>query len=128
MKLTVSRCPWMMFKRPGGAPASLKSSAKIIDAPGTLSDGFNIVALPHATLMGKDQRGIIAGKLNGQMAAVTPRGTLYDIVSMSVAMLFIDSPNRSDGMAAQESTTSAKLHYIILQARVVIKYKYKTEI
>lgn len=96
----------MMFNSPGGAPALLKRLARIIDAPGTLSDGFKIAAFPQATVIGNDQRGIIAGKLNGQMDAVTPSGTLYEIVSMSVAMLLMDSPRSRLGIDAQESTTS----------------------
>ncbi|KYN04310.1 hypothetical protein ALC62_05076 [Cyphomyrmex costatus] len=47
-----------------------------MDAPGTRSDGFRIAAFPHATDIGNDQSGIMAGKLKGQMDAVTPRGTL----------------------------------------------------
>ncbi|KYN11299.1 hypothetical protein ALC57_16510 [Trachymyrmex cornetzi] len=44
-----------------------------MDAPGTRSDGFRIAAFPHATDIGNDQSGIMAGKLKGQMDAVTPR-------------------------------------------------------
>lgn len=96
----------MMLRMPGGAPASANNSASIIAAPGTLSDGFIITALPHATERGKDQRGIMAGKLKGQIVAVTPIGKRYEIVSMSVAMFGMLSPSRSDGIAAQFSTTS----------------------
>jgi len=78
-----------------------------MDAPGTRSDGFRIAAFPHATDIGNDQSGIMAGKLKGQMDAVTPRGILYEIISMSVAMLGVDSPIWSTGIDAHESTTSA---------------------
>lgn len=33
----------------------------------TFSDGFKIIVFPHAAAMGNIQRGIMAGKLNGQM-------------------------------------------------------------
>lgn len=96
----------MTFKSPGGAPALVKRSARIIDAPGTRSDGLRIVAFPQATETGNDQSGIIAGKLNGQMEAVTPSGTLYEIMSISVAMFGVLSPICRLGIAAHASTTS----------------------
>jgi len=49
----------------------------------------------------------MAGKLKGQMDAVTPRGTLYEMMSISVAILAVDSPIWSIGIDAQASTTSA---------------------
>ena len=45
-----------------------------IAAPGSRSDGLRRMVLPHATDMGSDHSGIMAGKLKGQMAAVTPSG------------------------------------------------------
>lgn len=92
MKSTAACWPCITFKRPAGAPAFVKRSARIMDAPGTRSDGFRIVAFPHATDIGNDQSGIMAGKLKGQIDAVMPRGTLYEMISMSVAMLAEDSP------------------------------------
>lgn len=91
---------------PAGAPAFVKRSARIMDAPGTRSDGFRIAAFPHATDIGNDQSGIMAGKLKGQIDAVIPRGTLYEIMSMSVAMLVEDSPIWSIGIDVHASTTS----------------------
>lgn len=76
MKSTAACWPCIMFNNPGGAPALVNRSARIIEAPGTRSDGLRIVAFPQATETGNDQRGIIAGKLKGQMEAVTPRGSL----------------------------------------------------
>lgn len=107
MKSTVACWPCITFKRPAGAPAFVKRSARIMDAPGTRSDGFRIAVFPHATDIGNDHSGIIAGKLNGQMDAVTPKGTLYEIMSMSVAMLDVDSPICSTGIDVQTSTISA---------------------
>ena len=43
-------------------------------APGSLSEGFNMKVLPHAIASGNIHKGIMAGKLNGQMPATTPRG------------------------------------------------------
>lgn len=85
----------------------MKRSARIMDAPGTRSDGFRIAVFPHATDIGNDQSGIMAGKLKGQMDAVIPRGTLYEMMSISVAMLAEDSPIWSIGIDVHASTTSA---------------------
>lgn len=85
----------------------VKRSARIIDAPGTRSEGFRMVELPHATEIGNDHNGIIAGKLKGQIEAVIPRGTLYETMSMSVATLADDSPICKHGIDVQASTTSA---------------------
>lgn len=76
MKSTAACWPCITFNNPGGAPALVNRSARIIEALGTRSDGLRIVAFPQATETGNDQRGIIAGKLKGQMEAVTPRGSL----------------------------------------------------
>lgn len=49
---------------------------------GTRSDGLRMKVLPHAIAYGKNQKGIIAGKLNGVMAATTPSGCLTTISSI----------------------------------------------
>ncbi|CAD6208923.1 GSCOCG00010736001-RA-CDS, partial [Cotesia congregata] len=60
-----------------------------IDAPGTLSEGFRIAALPQATETGNDHRGIIAGKLNGQIEAVTPRDVfIFIILLINIFLLY----------------------------------------
>ena len=54
-----------------GRPASMASSASIMDAPGSFSDGFKTKVLPVVQAMGNIHRGIMAGKLKGQMPAHT---------------------------------------------------------
>ena len=54
-------------------------------------------------------RGIMAGKLNGVIPAVTPSGALCVTVSMSLAMLVSVSPSCREVMLQACSTTSAKL-------------------
>ena len=54
-----------------GRPASMASSASIMDAPGSFSDGFRTKVLPVVQAMGNIHRGIMAGKLKGQMPAHT---------------------------------------------------------
>src|SRR5262249_4851115 len=90
IKSTVFAAPWTMLRTPSGRPAFWASSANIIAAPGSRSEGFRIRQLPVAVAIGIDQRGIMAGKsaihisrdieidlvflLNGQIAATTPNG------------------------------------------------------
>ena len=64
--------------------------------------------LPVATATGRTQRGIIAGKLNGQIAATTPNGTRIVEVSMS-AETSSCSPIIWDGMEVVASTTCRPL-------------------
>ena len=54
-----------------GRPASMASSASIMEAPGSFSDGFRTKVLPVVQAMGNIQSGIMAGKLKGQMPAHT---------------------------------------------------------
>src|SRR2546430_3330580 len=53
--------------------ASASSSASLIDADGSFSDGFSTKVLPVAMAIGNIHIGTIAGKLNGVMPATTPR-------------------------------------------------------
>ena len=114
------------LKTPGGMPAFWHSSAMIMVAPGSRSDGLTIKVLPalisyRAVPYRPDrcrgrpdlpvtvasaalQSTIIAGKLNGVMAAVTPRGSRREYVSMSAATSSL-SPRRVDVMAVAVSTT-----------------------
>ena len=46
------------------------------DVKGTRSDGLRIKVFPHTVAYGNIHSGTIAGKLNGVMPAVTPRGNL----------------------------------------------------
>lgn len=61
---------------PGGQPISFNISMSSIVAPGSLSDGLITDAFPVIMAIGNIQRGIMAGKLKGQMPAVTPKGFL----------------------------------------------------
>mmetsp|Transcript_8533 Transcript_8533/g.26568 ORF Transcript_8533/g.26568 Transcript_8533/m.26568 type:complete len:241 (-) Transcript_8533:460-1182(-) len=78
MKLTASWPPWMTLTTPAGTPASRASLASFMPVSGTRSDGFITMVLPHVMAIGNIQSGIMAGKLNGQMPAVTPSGCLYE--------------------------------------------------
>uniref|UniRef100_A0A915KWX8 Uncharacterized protein n=1 Tax=Romanomermis culicivorax TaxID=13658 RepID=A0A915KWX8_ROMCU len=93
-----SWAPWITLTQPSGIPASLHNFINIMHAPGSLSDGFISMVLPQTNETGNictkkndhnrrhdrminqfTQSGIIAGKLNGVMPAVTPKGTLVVI-------------------------------------------------
>ena len=54
-----------------GRPASRASSASIMAAPGSFSEGLRTKVLPTVQAMGNIQSGIMAGKLKGQMPATT---------------------------------------------------------
>ena len=56
-----------------GIPASRASSASIMEAPGSFSEGFSTNVLPVVHAMGNIHSGIMAGKLKGQMPAHTCR-------------------------------------------------------
>ena len=49
-------------------------AASIMAAPGSFSLGLRSMVFPHTVATGNIHKGIIAGKLKGQMPAVTPRG------------------------------------------------------
>ena len=71
-------------------------------APSRIADWVQHVI---ALTIGNIHRGIIAGKLNGQMPAVTPSGTRHDVMSMSVATDGELSPIVRDGTPMAYSTT-----------------------
>ncbi len=48
--------------------------ASQIAADGSFSEGFSTTELPAAIAIGKNQAGTIAGKLKGEMMAITPSG------------------------------------------------------
>ena len=54
-----------------GKPACWARSASMTAAPGSFSDGFSTKVLPAVTATGNIHKGIMAGKLNGQMPAHT---------------------------------------------------------
>src|SRR5687768_2007457 len=71
---TASREPLTRFSTPGGKPAWWISSKILVSATGTCSDGLTMKVFPQATAYGRNQKGTMAGKLKGQMAAKTPSG------------------------------------------------------
>ena len=71
---TAALPPFTRFTTPLGKPASSISSMTRCMLNGTRSDGLRMNVLPQATAYGRNHRGIIAGKLNGVMAATTPSG------------------------------------------------------
>jgi hypothetical protein len=74
MPLTASFAPWTMFTTPSGRPASISSSTIRCDDSGVRSEGLSTYVLPAPMAIGMVHSGIIAGKLNGTMAATTPSG------------------------------------------------------
>ena len=85
---------------------------------GTLSLGFKINVFPKVIAKGIIHKGIIAGKLNGAIPAQTPKGNLYEWVSIPRAALKRVSPIDKDAIAQPCSTTSRPYlkwnEYIIL--------------
>ena len=71
---TASLSPLTTFMTPSGSPASFHSAAMAMAAEGSFSLGLSTTALPQAIAMGMNHIGTIAGKLNGEMTATTPRG------------------------------------------------------
>src|SRR3989337_1772416 len=64
---------WLLTT-PGGKPAISMSSKRRTWTRGSCSDGFATQQFPVATAYGQNQDWTIAGKLNGEMPANTPRG------------------------------------------------------
>lgn len=64
---------------------------------------------------GNIHNGIIAGKLNGAIPAVTPKGSTSEYVSMSFETFGNVSPNKWEGIPQQCSTTSARKKNLILK-------------
>ena len=81
-----SRAPFTRFTTPGGKPACSSSWKTSCIVSGTFSDGLTITGLPQASAYGMNQNGIIPGKLNGQMTALTPTGCRIIVSSMPGAM------------------------------------------
>lgn len=96
------------FTKPGGQPTSFNNSIINIVAPGSFSDGFITIEFPAINAIGNIHKGIIAGKLNGHIPAVTPKGNLYDMTSISLAIFGRDSPCNNVPAAQLCSTTSKK--------------------
>ena len=66
-----------------GKPACWAKSASMTAAPGSFSEGFRTNVLPAVTAIGNIHRGIMAGKLKGQMPAQTCVHKTADITKHS---------------------------------------------
>ena len=86
MPSTTSRPPLTRFTTPGGSPHRASSPTMRRCVSGTCSEGFTRNVFPVATANGRNQSGTIAGKLNGAIAAQTPRGWRITWQSMPAAM------------------------------------------
>ncbi len=71
---TATLSPWTTLSTPAGRPASVISSASLLDADGSFSLGLRTKVLPQAMASGNIHIGTIAGKLKGVMPATTPSG------------------------------------------------------
>ena len=78
----------------------------MLEAPATFSEGFKTQVFPRVIAKGYIQRGIIAGKLKGQIPAHTPKGTLYEQRSTFLATFSTVSPWINEVKLAACSTTS----------------------
>ena len=75
-------------------------------AEGSFSLGLRTTVLPVAMATGKNHIGTIAGKLNGLMTAVTPRGWRTEWTSTLVEAFSVKPPLSRWGMPQANSTTS----------------------
>src|ERR1700719_3796432 len=82
---TASLSPLTTLSTPGGNPAFRNSSAIRIGTDGSRSDGLRMKQLPQAIAGAHFHNGIMAGKLNGVMPAVTPSGWRTEERSMAGA-------------------------------------------
>jgi hypothetical protein len=77
---------------------------------------------------GNIHKGIMAGKLNGVIPAVTPSGKRYEYVSKSLLMLGSVSPSWSDVTLQQCSTTSAQAYQQGSNLNSICKYKTMSQL
>ncbi|MDF3070132.1 MAG: hypothetical protein K0R38_5733 [Polyangiaceae bacterium] len=103
---TTSLSPLTTLNTPGGSPASVNSSASRSARDGTRSDGFITNVLPQAIATGAIHSGIMAGKLKGPTPVQTPSGWRNEKLSTPRATPSENSPLRSCGIPAANSTTS----------------------
>ena len=89
---TASLSPFTTFKTPSGNPASLSSSASLIEHDGSFSEGLRINVFPQAIAIGNIHIGTMAGKLNGVIPAQTPNGCLKDQLSTFEPTFSVNSP------------------------------------
>ena len=70
MASTASRPPFTRFTTPGGQLAGCRAAANTFCiVSGTRSEGLTMTVLPQASAYGRNQNGIMPGKLNGAMIA-----------------------------------------------------------
>ena len=74
---------------------------------GSRSDGFRITALPEESAGPSFHSGIMAGKLNGVIAATTPSGWRIEYMSMPGPAPSMNSPFSSCGAPIEYSITSS---------------------
>ena len=104
---TASRSPCTTLKTPSGTPASASSSASIIDADGSCSEGLSTNVLPAASASGNIQPGTIDGKLKGVIPATTPTGWRSEKLSIPRETCQEWSPLSSCGSPQANSTSSS---------------------
>ena len=97
------------FNTPSGKFNCCINSVKKMADPATLSLGFKMKVFPVVKATGNIHKGIMAGKLKAGIPAQTPKGTLYEIQSTSLAMFYRVSPCIKLEKLAQCSTTSNPL-------------------
>ena len=104
---TVSRPPRTRLTTPGGKISCSSISSKMrTEVSGSCSEGLRMNVLPQPTAKGRNQSGIIAGKLNGVIAATTPTGWRTISTSTPRATPSRFSPFSRWGIAIAASTDS----------------------
>ncbi|MDE2658760.1 MAG: hypothetical protein OXI45_00935 [Acidobacteriota bacterium] len=103
---TASCPPWVTWTTPAGNPASSISAATRCMVSGVFSEGFMTTVLPQASAYGRNQNGIMAGKLKGAITATTPTGWRIMSSSMPRAMSSSTRPCISEGIPQATSTFS----------------------
>ena len=125
MPSTTSRPPLTRLTTPGGSPRPSSTSKAICWVSGTCSEGLSTKVLPQPIAKGRNQKGTIAGKLKGTIAAHTPTGWRTVSASTFVATSSRMRPCMVVGMAQAASTisimrpTSARPSTIVLPISVV---------
>ena len=105
--LTASRDPCRRLQTPAGISSIPSISSKISsDGRGSRSEGLSTKALPQAIANGRNHSGIIAGKLNGVIAATTPTGWRTRSTSTPAATPSSPSPFSRWGIAQAASVDS----------------------
>ncbi len=122
---TTSRPPLTRFTTPGGSSSESSTSKASCCVSGTCSDGFSTKVLPHPIANGRNQKGTIAGKLNGTIAAHTPTGwrtnsasTLRDTSSMIRPCIVVGTAHAHSTISIIRAT-SARASAIVLPISVV---------